>query len=218
MKTIKVLSVLVASQLAACSWLFDDRTEDYRKAEEAEPLKLPKRVDPEDFKEALVIPEGSNSQKLSTKAEEYVAPRPDPLIVEEDDSGPSLKDFKDNELQVNLVVDGSGTPTLRLNVDFARAWTEVGQALQKAEYKVDDFNRSIGTYYLEIPLTQEGETKEEESCWFGCDDEEFDPTAFELKLNRARTGVFVALHKDADTLAEPDLAKKVLSDVEKRLK
>lgn len=46
--------------------------------------------------------------------------------------------------------DGSGNPVLTLQSDFDRSWVSVGRALDNADIRVDDLNRSLGVYYVNI--------------------------------------------------------------------
>ena len=63
------------------------------------------------------------------------------LLAERDFDAPS---------RVSLTQDGSGNPLLQLDSDFDRARSSVGRALQAADVRVDDLDRSLGVYYVNL--------------------------------------------------------------------
>jgi uncharacterized lipoprotein len=90
-----------------------------------------------------------------------------------------------------------------LNVEFPQAWAQVGQALKAQKIEVEDLDRSVGTYYV---ILENAPEKADSEGWFS----ERNEPLYEVKVNRARTGVYVALHKDADTLADNQFARAFL--------
>lgn len=204
--------VVFSMLLSGCSWLFHDHAEDYLVAKEYPEMKVPEEYGDLKFKPQLVIPA---IDQPFTATEEFVVPRPDKLIVEEQEESTSLAKVKSNKLEPQLLKDGNGTPILRLSVAFPRAWSALGEALKKADIQVSDLNRSIGTYYIELlePVEDEG------GFWsflFGAPEPEV--RTLEVKLNRARSGVYVAIHTDADTLATDDEANDLLQKISDNLK
>ena len=69
----------------------------------------------------------------------------------------AARDF-DTPSRVSLSEDGSGNPVLNLGADLDRAWSSVGRALKQGEWRVEDINRSLGLYY--INLAEKAEKKE----------------------------------------------------------
>jgi len=66
--------------------------------------------------------------------------------------------------KAELQRDASDLPTLRLNLDFDRAWATVNQALHEANLDVTDVDRSAGVFYVTVTdqmLNQE----EKPSIW-----------------------------------------------------
>ncbi len=66
--------------------------------------------------------------------------------------------------KAELQRDASDLPTLRLNLDFDRAWATVNQALHEAKLDVTDVDRSAGVFYVTVTdqmLNQE----EKPSIW-----------------------------------------------------
>lgn len=51
-----------------------------------------------------------------------------------------------SESKAQVVKNADGYPSLRLNVDFERAWATVGQALERAEVDIAERNRDSATY------------------------------------------------------------------------
>ena len=56
-----------------------------------------------------------------------------------------------SESKAQVVKDAGGYPSLRLNVDFDRAWATVGQALERAEIEVAESNRDEAVFRAVFP-------------------------------------------------------------------
>ncbi|TXH85838.1 MAG: outer membrane protein assembly factor BamC [Pseudomonas sp.] len=120
--------------------------------------------------------------------------------------------------RVSLSEDGAGNPLLNLSTDFDRAWSSVGRALELGDVRVDDINRSLGVYYVNLA---EGAKKPEEekgfiSGLFGREpkQEEIDARAerYHVRLTRSAAGdVQVSVEKDINTAAPQDVARRVLT-------
>lgn len=205
--------LMLMGTLSGCSWLFYDRDNDYLQSEIQPNIQVPQDVANVSLKPQLPIPEVQG--KLTT--EEFEVPRPKPLeLLDEAPTSASLVEMSQVKLETNLLKDGNGTPILRLNIEFARAWAELGEALTKAEIKVTDLNRSIGTYYIE--LSKPG-NPDDVGFWSGLFGGEPEPIIepFQVKLNQARSGVYIAIHKDADNLAEDEQAQSLLENIQEKL-
>lgn len=205
------LFVLMFS-MGGCSWLVNDHDNDYLQSEVQPNIKVPKSVASINLTPQLTIP--SVEMKLLPK--EFVLPRPKALVVPEDEESTQLTDLQDQELEANLLKDGNGTPILRLNVPFARAWSAVGDSLKGASIDITDLNRSIGTYYIE--LVEEG-VEVEPGFWaslFGSKAEVV-KLPLQVKVNRARSGVYIAVHKDLESLAEDQQAQDLLTRIKEKL-
>ena len=204
----KVLLLSSATLLASgCSWLVHDRDDDYLASEIKPAIKVPSDLARVQLKPQLPIPDVKSKAAL---AEEFELPRPAPLVIEDQEETASLAEDQSQTLTANLVKDGNGTPILRLNVGFARAWASLGESLKKSEIDITDLNRSIGTYYIELI---DESAQPEQGFWaslFGSEPEAV-KLPFQVKLNRARSGVYVALHVDQDNLAEDAEANRVLT-------
>lgn len=207
-----VLLILTVA-LNGCSWLFHDRENDYLQSEIQPNIQVPKDVASITLKPQLPIPDvsGENLPK------EFVLPRPNRLeLAQEQEPSASLSQLSQVALETNLLKDGNGTPILRLNIEFARAWSELGEALKKSDLSITDLNRSIGTYYIE--LTKPG-NPDDVGFWSGLFGGEPEPIKIPLqvKLNQARTGVYIAVHSDADNLADDEQAQSLLETIQEKL-
>jgi len=207
-----VLFVLAVT-MSGCSWLVHDRDNDYLDSEIQPVITVPKEVANVSLKQQLPIP----AVKQKELPEEFSVPRPNPLVIETTAQPTiSLAETNSLKLESTLLKDGNGTPILRLNIEFALAWAKLGETLKKAEFDVKDLNRSIGTYYIE--QVQPGEI-EEAGFWASLFGAEPEPVvvSLQVKLNQARSGVYIAIHKDADNLASDEKAQEILERIKEHL-
>lgn len=208
------LMVLMLLPMTGCSWLFHDRSNDYLQAEQQPVINVPSEVANVDLEPQLPIPDIENQKTLPN---EFQVPRPTPLeLTDDEESQASLKQVASVEIRTELVEDGNGTPILRLNIEFARAWSELGEAIKQTDMQITDLNRSIGTYYVDV---KNPEKTEELGFWaglFGADPEIL-TESFEIKLNRARSGVYIAIHQSQDELADEASARGLLKRIQEKL-
>ena len=135
------------------------------------------------------------------------------LLAERDFDAPS---------RVTLSDDGAGIPVLQLETDFDRAWSSVGRALQAGDVRVDDLDRSLGVYY--VNLAEGAKDPQDKPGFFGRlfggeDKEEIEARAerYQLRLTRAGNKVLVTLDKGIDAVAPADVARRVLSLIKDNL-
>lgn len=125
--------------------------------------------------------------------------------------------------RISLGRDGSGNPVLTLASDFDRAWSAVGRALQDADVRVDDMNRSLGVYY--INLAEGAEKPDEEPGFFARllggepDADEIDARAerYQVRLTSVGDSVQVSVEKNLETVAPADVARRVLGLIQDHL-
>lgn len=136
------------------------------------------------------------------------------LLAERDFDAPS---------RVTLVEAGNGNPVLRLDSDFNRAWSSIGRALQASDILVEDLDRSLGVYYINLA---EGAARRDVkpgffSRLFGrdADKDAVDQRAerYQLRLADAGGAIQVALDKDVDTVAPANVARRVLNQLKDNL-
>ncbi|OEC35183.1 outer membrane protein assembly factor BamC [Pseudomonas cuatrocienegasensis] len=125
--------------------------------------------------------------------------------------------------RVSLSEDGNGNPVLNLGADFDRAWSGVGRSLEMADVRVDDINRSLGVYY--VNLAEGAERKDETPGFFGrlfgseSSKEEIDARAerYQVRLTAVGDSVQVTVEKDLNTVAPSDVARRVLGLIQDNL-
>ncbi|WP_339903958.1 outer membrane protein assembly factor BamC [Pseudomonas guineae] len=125
--------------------------------------------------------------------------------------------------RVSLSQDGNGNPVLSLGADFDRAWSGVGRSLEMADVRIDDINRSLGVYY--INLAERAQKPDEQPGFFGKvfgggpSKEEIDARAerFQVRLTAVGDSVQVTVEKDLNTNAPADVARKVLDLIQENL-
>lgn len=134
----------------------------------------------------------------------------------------AARDF-DAPNRVSYGKDGSGNPQLTLGASFDRAWSSVGRALEMADIRVDDLNRSLGVYY--VNLAEGAEDKSQEPGFFKRlftsedSQEEIDARAkrFQVRLTTVGDVVQVTLDKDLNTVAPAEEAERVLQLIQQNL-
>ncbi|MGY2292138.1 outer membrane protein assembly factor BamC [Pseudomonas sp. SDO528_S397] len=129
----------------------------------------------------------------------------------------------DTPNRVSLSEDGSGNVVLNLGEDLDRAWSSVGRALEHGEWRVEDINRSLGLYY--INLAEKAEKKDDEPGFFGKlfgskpTKEEIETRAdrYQVRLSKVGDSVQVTVEKNINTVAPTDVARKVLGVIQDNL-
>jgi outer membrane protein assembly factor BamC len=134
----------------------------------------------------------------------------------------AARDF-DAPSRVSLSEDGNGNPLLNLGADFDRAWSGVGRSLEMADVRIDDLNRSIGVYY--INLAEGAQKKDEKPGFFSSlfggspDKEAIDARAerYQVRLTAVGESVQVTVEKDLNTIAPADVARRILGLIQENL-
>ena len=134
----------------------------------------------------------------------------------------AARDF-DTPARVTLSEDGSGNPVLTLNEDLDRAWSSVGRALEQGEWRVEDINRTLGLYY--INLAEKAEKKDEKPGFFSGlfgstpDKEVVEARAqrYQVRLSKVGDNVQVTVEKNINTVAPAEVARKVLGVIQDNL-
>lgn len=129
----------------------------------------------------------------------------------------------DTPNRVALSEDGSGNPVLNVGSDLDRAWSSVGRALNQGEWRVEDINRSLGLYY--INLAERANTPENQPGFFGRmfgskeTKEEIDARAdrYQVRLSKVGDNVQVTVEKNINTVAPADVARRVLGIIQDNL-
>lgn len=129
----------------------------------------------------------------------------------------------DSPGRVSYSEDGNGMPLLNLDTDFNRAWSSVGRALEEADIRVDDLNRTQGIYYINIA---EGSRKkaEEKKGWFSgvfSSDKKYDENTpgerYQLRLTQYGERIQINLEKSIETAAPAEVSREVLQRIQEYL-
>lgn len=230
---LSALALILASG-SGCGWLwgeegyFRDRSSDYLTARETAPMQLPADVQARPLDPLLPVPAAVPTPSADG---EFEVPRPRPLrggeLARGDEPGGSVSLLADRSYdapeRVVLGRDGSGNPLLTLASDFDRAWSAVGRALQDADVRVDDINRSLGVYY--INLAEGAQKPDEEPGFFARllggkkDAEEIEASAerYQVRLTSVGGSVQVSVDKGIDAVAPVDVARRVLELIQEHL-
>ncbi|MGH8484884.1 MAG: outer membrane protein assembly factor BamC, partial [Pseudomonas sp.] len=134
----------------------------------------------------------------------------------------AARDF-DAPSRVSLSEDGSGNPVLNLGADLDRAWSSVGRALEQGEWRVEDINRSLGLYY--INLAEKADAKDQEPGFFSRlfgsapskEEREARAERYQVRLSKVGDSVQVTVEKNINTVAPADVARRVLSVIQDNL-
>lgn len=123
----------------------------------------------------------------------------------------------DSQVRVTSGEDGAGNPVLNVEADFDRSWSSIGRALERSDLSIEDLNRSLGLYYLN--LSGDGRKPGEKPGFFGrmFGSAEEGTDRYQVRLTRLGSGVQVSLEQDADTLAPKDIAQRVLGQIQSNL-
>ena len=236
MKRLAGLSALalIIGTSSGCGWLwgekgyFRDRGSDYLSSRETAPMQLPPDVQMRRLQPLLPVP--ANVATGNTKGE-FEVPRPQALQGaargSDTEQGGSVSLLANRSFdapeRVSLGTDGSGNPRLTLATDFDRAWSSVGRALQEADVRVEDMNRSLGLYYINLAEHSEGPNKEPGffSRMLGGkpDAKELEARAerYQVRLTTVGDGVQVSVEKNLDTVAPAEVAHRVLGLIQDHL-
>ena len=134
----------------------------------------------------------------------------------------AARDF-DAPSRVTLGKDGNGNSLLTLDADFDRAWSGVGRALEVADVRVDDLNRSLGLYY--VNLAEGAQEAPQEAGFFSRvfsskpSKEEIDARAerYQIRLTPVGESVQVTVEKDINTVAPEDDTRRILVLIQENL-
>jgi outer membrane protein assembly factor BamC len=134
----------------------------------------------------------------------------------------AARDF-DTPSRVALSEDGSGNPVLNLGADLDRAWSSVGRALNQGDWRVEDINRSLGLYY--INLAEKADKPENKPGFFARmfgseetkEEKEARADRYQVRLSKVGDNVQVTVEKNINTVAPTEVARRVLSVIQDNL-
>ena len=166
----------------------------------------PSRSDSANFERGLLA-------ELETYLNQSVSAGGSALVSSIINSGP---------VETSLELDGAGNSVLFMNADFNRAWSDVGDALARADVLVTDYNRSSGVYYVDLDQTR-SEKKEPGffARWFGGDDDDKtqmpDENQLQVRLTSGANRVEVSVDAGFEKAADPARARELLERIQRGL-
>lgn len=217
-----ILIVSLLTSISGCSLfssVFDDKAADYLNFEEHPRMKMVEGQPALLIQDVYVVPKSDEATEVSESAirldedGEFIVPQPMALVIENEQSSTLLSEMNNTDLNPRLERDGAGTQVLRLDGQFALAWTVVANELVESDYQLTDLNRSIGTYYLKIFDPTAEPTDRTFWQWLTGSEELGADVDYLLKMNRSRLGVYLSLQKDTETLADDALSQRLMMDL-----
>lgn len=136
------------------------------------------------------------------------------LLAEREFDAPSLARVSD---------DASGNPQLTLGTDYDRAWSSIGRAIEVANIRVDDLDRTTGVYYVDLARGADEQNDDEPGFFdwmLGASDddaesEDADSQAERYAVHLTQTGntVQVVVQTNAGGAAPYEVATQVLEQI-----
>ena len=130
----------------------------------------------------------------------------------------------DTPSRISMIADGNGNPILSLGADLDRSWSSVGRSLDLAQIHVDDLNRSLGVYYINLDPNAARDENPGFFSWLpfvggAVDPAEIEESAerYQVRLTKVGDSVQVSVEKDSNTVAPADVARSVLSRIQENL-
>ncbi len=115
-----------------------------------------------------------------------------------------------------LVSNEQGEPTLRLAVEYARAWSAVEAAIERLGWPLEDKDRSAARFYLATDEGPEGKP----GFWarlFGATEEDTDGRAYRLQLTPVDDGIEVSVVADPPDALSSETKRALLSQIRESL-
>lgn len=109
-----------------------------------------------------------------------------------------------------------GAPRLVVPEDFSRAWRTVGKALEAAEMKVDDRDRSRGLYFVDYKHRQP-RGRIARTLMFWGDDESTQKERFLVLLQSAGEQTNVLVFDEKEKLVTAPVAEDILRKIQQNL-
>lgn len=219
--------ILLAATTSGCSWLwgdegyFRDRGRDYQAANQQPAMQVPAGLETRPLDPLLPIP--SQIARLDQPGE-FEVPRPPKVQVRTAEQGESVSLSRAQEYsapeQASLLIGPTGQPLLQLDTDFDRAWASIGRALRAADVRVDDLNRSLGIYYVNLAeeAREPGERPGFFARLFGADEvDEAEAERYQVRVVEIAERVQVLVEQEKDMPVPADEARRILTLIQDNL-
>lgn len=190
----------------------DPQEKQYQKAESLPPLEVPPDLTGAPDSTALVVPgvdDGSAPGRAAATAEGStgVAAPPEQLAggsAQAAPAGPHVERGSD------------GAPRLVVKEDFARAWRTVGKALEAADMKVDDRDRTRGLYFVDYKHSKP-RGRIARTLMFWGDKESTQKERFLVLLQSAGEQTNVLVFDEKEKLVTAPVAEDILRKIQQNL-
>jgi len=118
-----------------------------------------------------------------------------------------------------LLVEATGATTLRVNEGFSRAWREVGLALDRVGFTVEDRDRSGGLYFVRYndPLKEDRKRGFLSKLKFWGDDEPADAEQYRILLSAEGDRTLVTVQNSKGERDNSSTAKRILTLVHEQM-
>lgn len=219
----KILITLAILSITGCGILGDryrNRSLDYQTYQPANPIEVPQElIQQGDWQlisqERLAVTDRNRETAQVAADTKFVVPKPSALVIEQvsEEQIVSLVQYQQRDVNPRLEKDGSGAELLRLDADFSVAWAVTTDAVKRLPYRLIDLDRSIGTYFVDSQNATDDKPKGFFKRLFGSNSSDTDTVAFQIKMNRTRSGVEITVLNDNQTLADKSLTTSVLSQL-----
>lgn len=209
-----VLSALMLSLLGGCGALsgllsHDPQEQQYGQAQSLPPLEVPPDLTGAGAPSALVVPGVDDGGAMPTAAQgEGTGTSPPPEQLAGDGSA--------QPAAARIEKGAEGAPRLVVPEDFSRAWRTVGKAIEAAEMKVDDRDRSRGLYFVDYSHSKP-RGRVARTLMFWGDKESTAKDRFLVLLQSAGEQTNVLVFDEKEKLVTAPIAEDILRKIQQNL-
>jgi uncharacterized lipoprotein len=188
----------------------DPQEQQYKQAETLPPLEVPPDLTGAASSSALVVPgidDGSAAGVSGDADASGASPPPEQLAGDGATAAPAGP---------RIEKGSEGAPRLVVPEDFARAWRTVGKALEAADMKVDDRDRSRGLYFVDYKHSKpRGRIARTLMFWGG--DESTQKERFLVLLQSEGEHTNVLVFDEKEKLVTAPVAEDILRKIQQNL-
>lgn len=205
--------LLMAAVLGGCGGLsgllsHDPQEQQYGQAEALPPLEVPPDLTGAGGSSALVVP-GVDDGGAGARAADGEGASPPPEQLAGDAGG--------EQAAVARIEKGAeGSPRLVVPEDFSRAWRTVGKAIEAADMKVDDRDRSRGLYFVDYKHSKPRGRVARTLLFWG-DDETTTRDRFLVLLQSEGDHTNVLVFDEKEKLVTAPIAEDILRKIQQNL-
>src|SRR5690606_3062096 len=122
--------------------------------------------------------------------------------------------------RAQLIVDAAGATALKVDEGFSRAWREVGLALDRVGFTVEDRDRSGGVYFVRYndPLKEDKKRGFLSKLKVWGDDEPADAEQYRIVLSAEGDRTLVTVQNSKGERDNSSTAKRILTLVQEQMR